>query len=131
MLKPNVATAVLGLSSSPAMTSLNGSAIISLVKMYSLLSGFNLSSILDLKSTGSFSSPTFRIKAAAVSFLLSAIFQTSIRLFQYLVISVGVFAGSGISNSFFTVALVILQGFPNLDFNSAHMSSYDLLASPS
>ena len=122
-MKLRVATLLFGLSTSPAITSLNGSAIISLVRMYSSLRGLSLSSILALKSTGSLSSPIFNIRAVAVNFLLSTTLQVSINWFQYLVMSDGVSDGSGISINFFTAARVTLQDLPNLDLSSSQMSS--------
>ena len=78
MLNPRVANFLFGLSTSPVITSLNGFAIISLVRIYAALRGFSLSSILALKSTGTLSSPMFNIRAVAVNFLLSTILQDSI-----------------------------------------------------
>ena len=77
MLKPRVATMLFGFSSSPAITSLKGSATISLVKMYFLLRGLIFSSIFDLKSTGNFSRPIFKIILEAVSSNLSDTLHTS------------------------------------------------------
>ena len=78
VLKPNVATILLGLSSSPAITSLNGSATISLVKIYSGHKGLTFSSIFALNSTGNFSRPIFNIMLEAVRLSLSAILHTSL-----------------------------------------------------
>ena len=116
-MKPRVAILLLGLSISPAITLLKGSAIMSLVRLYSRLRGLSLSSILALKSTGTLSNPMFNITAVAVNFLLSTILHVSISWFQYLVMSEGVSTGSGISINFFTAAWVTLQGLPNLCFS--------------
>ena len=123
VLNPTVANLLFGFSSSPAITSLNGSATIALVSMYSELNGLILSSIFALKSTGNFSRATFNMTLVAVSFNLSTVLQDSFILFQYLEISLGQSVGSSMSINFFTAALVILHGFPYLPLSSVQISS--------
>ena len=123
MLNPSVACTPLGFSSSPAMTSLNGSATISLDRMYFSLNGRIFSSIFALKSTGNFSKAIFSITLEADSSNLSTTLQACMISFHYLEISLGPSDGLFISVSFLTAALVILQGFPYMLLSSFHMSS--------